>query len=134
MHVEVTMQKAIEIQNFSYRYPDGTIALENINLTVEHGQRLAIIGPNGAGKSTLLLAMAGFVKGSGKVLIDGMQINKKNLKKIRSLLGCCMENPDDQLFMPTLFDDVAFGPLNMGLNTENVKKTVENALLSPAAA
>ncbi len=122
------MQKAIEIQNFSYQYPDGTIALENINLTVEHGQRLAIIGPNGAGKSTLLLAMAGFVKGSGKVLIDGLQINRKNLKKIRSLLGCCMENPDDQLFMPTLFDDVAFGPLNMGLNTENVKKTVENAL------
>ena len=128
------MQKAIEIQNFSYQYPDGTIALDNINLSVEHGQRVAIIGPNGAGKSTLLLAMAGFIKGRGKVLVDGMQINKKNLKKIRSLLGFCMENPDDQLFMPTLFDDVAFGPLNMGLDVEEVKKKVESSLLTVGLA
>ncbi|UCE98693.1 MAG: ATP-binding cassette domain-containing protein [Planctomycetota bacterium] len=122
------MSKAIEIENFSYEYPDGTLALCNICLNVEHSQRLALIGPNGAGKSTLLLAMAGFVKGTGKVFIDGLQINKKNFKKIRTLLGSCLENPDDQLFMPTLFDDVAFGPLNMGIEAEKVKKRVTEAL------
>jgi energy-coupling factor transporter ATP-binding protein EcfA2 len=122
------MPKAIEIDSFSYKYPDGTIALSEITLNIEHNQKVALLGPNGAGKSTLLLAMAGFVKGSGKVLIDGLEINSKNLKKIRGTIGCCLENPDDQLFMPTLFDDVAFGPLNMGLSPEQVKKRVAEAL------
>ena len=122
------MPKAIEINSFSYEYPDGTIALSEITLSIEHGQKVALLGPNGAGKSTLLLAMAGFVKGTGKVLIDGLQISRKNLKKIRTRLGCCMENPDDQLFMPTLFDDVAFGPLNMGITAEQVKDRVADAL------
>jgi len=122
------MPKAIEIDSFSYKYPDGTAALSEITLNIEHDQKVALIGPNGAGKSTLLLAIAGFVKGNGKVLIDGLEINRKNLKKIRTCLGCCLENPDDQLFMPTLFDDVAFGPLNMGLSAEQVKKRVADAL------
>ena len=72
--------------------------------------------------------MAGFVKGTGKVYVDGVEINKKNLKKIRASIGSCLEDPDDQLFMPTLFDDVAFGPLNMGLSPEEVKSSVSNAL------
>lgn len=122
------MSKAIEIDNFSYHYPDGTAALSDITLSVEHGQKLVLIGPNGAGKSTLLLAMAGFIKGTGKVLINGLEINRKNLKKNRTFLGSCLENPDDQLFMPTLFDDVAFGPLNMGLTPEQVKTRVADAL------
>jgi cobalt/nickel transport system ATP-binding protein len=122
------MSKAIEIENFSYHYPDGTAALSDINLSVEHGQKVVLIGPNGAGKSTLLLAMAGFIKGTGKVLIDGLEIHRKNLKKIRTCLGSCLENPDDQLFMPRLFDDVAFGPLNMGLSPEQVKARVTDAL------
>lgn len=122
------MPKAIELRNFSYSYPDGTIALSDVTLSVEHGQRVALIGPNGAGKSTLLLVMAGFIKGTGTVLIDGLEINRNNIKKIRTLLGSCLENPDDQLFMPTLFDDVAFGPLNMGLEAEQVKARVADAL------
>ncbi|MDD5064035.1 MAG: ATP-binding cassette domain-containing protein [Phycisphaerae bacterium] len=122
------MPNAIEIISFSYKYPDGTAALDNITLAVEHGQSLALIGPNGAGKSTLLLAMAGFVKGTGNVLIDGLQINRQNTKKIRALIGSCLEDPDDQLFMPTLFDDVAFGPLNMGLDAEEVKARVTDVL------
>lgn len=122
------MSKAVEMENFSYHYPDGTYALNDINLTIEHGQRVALIGPNGAGKSTLLLAMAGFAKGNGKILIDGLEIEKKNLKKIHRTIGSCMENPDDQLFMPTLFDDVAFGPLNMGLEADEVKMRVNNVL------
>jgi len=122
------MSKAIEIENFSYGYPDGTMALSEIKLSIEHGQKVVLIGPNGAGKSTLLLTMTGFVKGTGKVFVDGLQVNRKNLKQIRACLGSCLENPDDQLFMPTLFDDVAFGPLNMGLDTEQVKKRVADAL------
>jgi energy-coupling factor transporter ATP-binding protein EcfA2 len=122
------MSKAIEIINFSYKYHDGTAALGDISLSIEHGQKVALIGPNGAGKSTLLLVMAGFVKGSGKVFVDGLEINKKNLKKIRTRLGSCLENPDDQLFMPTLFDDVAFGPLNMGLEPDQVRARVTDAL------
>ena len=122
------MPKAIEIENFSYSYPDDTVALSNITLSIEPGQRVALIGPNGAGKSTLLLAMAGFVKGAGKVLVNGLEISRKNLRKIRALLGCCLENPDDQLFMPTLFDDVAFGPLNMGLESQAVKARTADAL------
>ncbi len=122
------MVNAIEIMNFVYKYPDGTVALDGINLTIEHGQKVALIGPNGAGKSTLLLAMAGFAKGSGEIKIDGLVLAKQNLRKIRTIIGCCLENPDDQLFMPTLFDDVAFGPLNMGLSPDEVKTRVENAL------
>ena len=91
-------------------------------------KRVALIGPNGAGKSTLLLAMAGFVKGEGKILIDGLAVEKKNLKRIRRTIGSCLENPDDQLFMPTLFDDVAFGPLNMALEADEVKMRVDNVL------
>ena len=97
-------------------------------MRVEHGEKVVLIGPNGAGKSTLLLAMAGFVTGSGKVRVDGIEVNKKNLKKIRTSLGSCMEDPDDQLFMPTLFDDVAFGPMNMGLETDDAKTRVTKAL------
>lgn len=122
------MSNAIVIENFTYRYPDGTAALSDITLSVEHGQKVALIGPNGAGKSTLLLVMAGFVKGTGKVFVDGLEINRTNLKKIRTCLGSCLEDPDDQLFMPTLFDDVAFGPLNMGLAPEQVKARVADAL------
>ena len=122
------MPPAIEIENFSYTYPDGTIALENINLHIKHTQKVALIGPNGAGKSTLLLALAGFVKGKGNVFIEGVPVNRRNLKKIRTCIGSCLENPDDQLFMPTLFDDVAFGPLNMALETEQVKLRVADAL------
>jgi cobalt/nickel transport system ATP-binding protein len=122
------MAKAIEIKSFSYKYPDGTAALSDINLSIEEKEKVVLIGPNGAGKSTLMLAMAGFATGQGEIIIKGLKVEKKNLKKIRTIIGCCFENPDDQLFMPTLFDDVAFGPLNMGLDTEQVKMRVAQAL------
>ena len=122
------MSKAIELIDFSYSYPDGTPALTEITLSIEHGHKVALIGPNGAGKSTLLLAMAGFIKGTGRVLVDGLEVNSKNIRQIRAMLGCCLEDPDDQLFMPTLFDDVAFGPLNMGLDAEQVRARVTEAL------
>ncbi|MHC5060338.1 MAG: energy-coupling factor ABC transporter ATP-binding protein [Planctomycetota bacterium] len=122
------MAKAVEIENFSYNYPDGTNALADINLSIAAGEKVAIIGPNGAGKSTLLLAMSAFVKGTGSVFIDGIEAKSENTKKIRSVLGLVMQNPDEQLFMPTLFDDVAFGPMNMGLDEGEVKKRTADAL------
>jgi len=122
------MSKAVEIKNLSYKYPDGTVALEDINLSVQAGEKVALIGPNGAGKSTLLLAMTGFLRGSGKVFVDGLEVNKKNMRQIRASIGSCLDNPDDQLFMPTLQDDVAFGPLNMGLESEQVEQRVAEAL------
>lgn len=122
------MTKAIEIKDFTYKYPDGTAALSNITLSIEQGQKVVLIGPNGAGKSTLMLAMAGFAKGRGEITVKGLKVEKQNLRKIRTIIGCCFENPDDQLFMPTLFDDVAFGPLNMGFNAEQVKARVAQSL------
>jgi cobalt/nickel transport system ATP-binding protein len=122
------MTASVEMRDFSYRYPDGTAALDRVSLSIDHGQRVVLVGPNGAGKSTLLLAMAGFIRGTGHVWIDGMEVCPANTKKIRTLLGCCMEEPDDQLFMPTLYEDVAFGPLNMGLDPHEVKHRVEDAL------
>jgi len=119
--------QAVELVNFSYRYPDGTPALSDITLGIGAGENVAVIGPNGAGKSTLLLAMAGLIKGTGKVFVGGTEVSRGNMKKIRRTIGCCLENPEDQLFMPTLFDDVAFGPLNMGLSTEQVKAAVAGA-------
>jgi cobalt/nickel transport system ATP-binding protein len=122
------MAKAVEIENFSYDYPDGTKALVDIDLTIAHGEKVAIIGPNGAGKSTLLLAMSAFLKGAGKIVIDGVEASAKNAKQIRSVLGLVMQNPDEQLFMPTLFDDVAFGPMNMALGEGEVKERTVGAL------
>jgi cobalt/nickel transport system ATP-binding protein len=122
------MPNAVEIENFSYSYPDGTAALHDITLEIKSGERLALIGPNGAGKSTLLLAMAGFVKGAGRVSVDGVRVNGRNKKRLRTAIGCVLQNPDEQLFMPTLFDDVAFGPLNMGLTGDELTGRVEKVL------
>ena len=122
------MPRAVEIENFSYDYPDGTKALVDVNLGIAHGEKVAFIGPNGAGKSTLLLAMSAFLKGTGRISIDGVEATAKNAKKIRSVLGLVMQNPDEQLFMPTLFDDVAFGPMNMALDESEVKKRTGEAL------
>ncbi len=119
---------AIEIIDFSYAYPDGTSALDHVTLTIGQGEKVALIGPNGAGKSTLLLAIGGFVTGPGRIRIWGVERTAKTLKPLRSVVGCCMENPDDQLFMPTLREDVAFGPLNMGLGLHEVETRVRAAL------
>jgi cobalt/nickel transport system ATP-binding protein len=122
------MPGAIEIENFSYTYPDGTVALSDISLKISPGERIALIGPNGAGKSTLLLAVNGFLKGSGRVIIDGKQVTGRNKKEIHTAIGCVLQNPDEQLFMPTLFDDVAFGPLNMGITGDELTERVEQVL------
>lgn len=122
------MSYAIEIENFSYDYHDGVKALDDITLSVEQGSKVALIGPNGAGKSTLLLAISLFLKGSGKIKIAGMIASDANKKKIRTKITSVLQNPDEQLFMPTLFDDIAFGPMNMGLSDDEVRQRTHQAL------
>jgi cobalt transport protein ATP-binding subunit len=120
--------KAIEIENLSYQYPDGTQALSKINLSLSPGERVAILGPNGAGKSTLLLHLNGTLQGKGKVQIFGLAVSKQNLSKIRNLVGMVFQDPDDQLFLTTVYDDVAFGPLNQNLPPQEIEERVQQAL------
>jgi cobalt/nickel transport system ATP-binding protein len=119
---------ALELNEIGYSYPDGRVALSGINLNIAAGERLIIVGPNGAGKSTLLMTLNGLFKPSGSLTVAGLPLHKKNLPEIRRLVGLVFQDPDDQLFMPTVFEDVAFGPINMGLNEHEVVHAVEYAL------
>lgn len=120
--------KAIEIKNLSFAYPDGQQALKNISLSVGLGESVAIVGPNGAGKSTLLLHLNGILRGNGAVRVLGLTVEEKHFREIRSKVGLVFQNPDDQLFSPTVFDDVAFGSINIGLPEEEVQRRVTWAL------
>ncbi len=119
---------AIEMKDVRFAYPDGTLALDGIDLAVEEGESVGVVGPNGAGKSTLLLHLNGILQGRGEVNIFGLPVKKDNLKEIRRRVGLVFQDPDDQLFSPTVFDDVAFGPINMGLPADEVKREVKRAL------
>ncbi|MBN2517573.1 MAG: ABC transporter ATP-binding protein [Candidatus Altiarchaeota archaeon] len=120
--------KIIEISGLQFAYPNGRKALGGVELVVERGESLALIGPNGSGKSTLLLHLNGILVGSGDIKIFGLPVGKKNLAEIRKRVGVVFQDPDDQLFSPTVFDDVAFGPINLGLKKEEVGKRVYEAL------
>ncbi len=119
---------AVEIRDLTYTYPDGTPALEGVNLVIEEGESVGIVGPNGAGKSTLLLHLNGILQGQGEVRIFGLPVEKRNIREIRRRVGLVFQDPDDQLFSPTVFDDVAFGPVNMGLSKDEVITEVKRAL------
>ena len=120
--------KIICIKNLHYSYPDGTKALSDINLEIQCGESLGIIGSNGAGKSTLLLHFNGILQGTGNISVAGERLTDKNLSKIRSIVGLVFQDPDSQLSMPTVFDDVGFGPINMDMPQEEVEKSVHKAL------
>lgn len=125
------MREAITVKNLNYTYPDGTKALEDISMVTYEGERVAIIGPNGAGKTTLLLHLNGILRGSdGQVEVFGKNVEKVKREEIIKEVGIVFQDPDDQLFMPTLFDDLAFGPINLGLPEEEVRERVKMALLS----
>ena len=121
----------LEVENLYYKYPDGTEALNGINFKAEKGEMVALLGPNGAGKSTLFLHFNGILKPyKGNVLVKGKPIkyNSKSLLEVRKTVGIVFQNSDDQLFAPTVKQDVAFGPLNLGLSKEEVEKRVKEAL------
>jgi len=119
---------AIDIRDLYYSYPDGNRALDGITFQIFKNEKTAIVGPNGAGKSTLLMHFNGVKRGKGKVFIDGLLLNDKNLGEVRKKVGLVFQNPEDQLFSPTVFDDVAFGPLNMRYPEDEVIRRVKNAL------
>ena len=118
----------IKIENLEFEYPDGTKALSGVNLYISHGESVAILGSNGAGKSTLLKLLNGtLLAKSGKIDIGGTVITKNSLKKIRSAVGIVFQNTDNQLFMPTVCENVAFGPMNFGM-IDQIEEIVNNAL------
>jgi len=119
---------AIQVIDLSFSYPDQTKALENINFSLEKGGSLGIIGPNGAGKSTLLLHLNGVLKKDRTVKVFGEFIIKDNIKSIRKDVGIVFQDPNDQLFLPTVFDDVAFGPLNLGMDRDHIRNKVIGTL------
>ena len=117
------------VRNVSYKYPDGTHALSDINLEVEKGEFIGLLGANGSGKTTLLRAMDKLLKGvEGSVYLGGVDIRTLTPKEIYKKVGLVFQNPDDQLFAPTLFEDVAFGPTNMGFAADEVERRVMSAL------
>ena len=121
----------LSTENLSFTYPDGTQALKNINIEIEKGEKVAIIGPNGAGKSTLFSHFNGLTEPtSGCVKIEGKPISfeKDELLKVRQKVGIVFQDPNDQLFAPTVKEDIAFGPMNLGLSYDEVEKRVEDAL------
>jgi cobalt/nickel transport system ATP-binding protein len=124
----------IEVKNLHHSYPDGTVALKDISLRISHGESVALIGANGAGKSTLLQHLNGaLTTARGSVTIGDFPINRQTLARIRRTVGMVFQNPDDQLFMPTVYDDVAFGPFNLGLRGEDLEQKVAAALTAVGA-
>lgn len=122
---------AVLVEDLCYRYPgaEGRLALDGVTLAIEPGERLAILGASGAGKSTFLLQLNGVLTPtSGTVTIHGMRVHAGSLRQIRSQVGIVFQNPDDQLFTPTVEEDVAFGPLNMGCGTNEVQARISEAL------
>ena len=120
--------KVLEIKGLHFAYPDGHAALNGIDLVLGAGEKVALVGPNGAGKSTLMLHLNGILLGQGSLRVAGLELEKNNLPQIRAQVGVVFQNPDDQLFSPTVFEDVAFGPLHMGLPEAEVRQRVDAAL------
>ncbi len=118
----------LSVRDLHFSYPDGHTALNGVSLNLSEGDKVALVGPNGAGKSTLMLHLNGILMGKGEVEVSGMRLTRDNLPAIRSLVGLVFQNPDDQLFSPTVFEDVAFGPLHMGLPEDEVRTRVDAAL------
>jgi cobalt/nickel transport system ATP-binding protein len=122
------VEPLIQIDRLNYVYPDGNVALQDISLVVNRGEKVSIVGANGAGKSTLLLHLNGVISGKGTITVDGLECNKQNLGRIRAKVGVVFQNPDDQLFSISVYDDVAYGPRYQGFSKEEIDRRVEKAL------
>ncbi|MDC3277213.1 energy-coupling factor ABC transporter ATP-binding protein [Acidimicrobiia bacterium] len=123
------MSKYLEITNLTYEYPDGYKALNEISFNLEEGDSLGILGPNGAGKTTLILHLNGILgEMDGSIKLNNLEFVEDNLAEIRKTVGVVFQDPDDQLFMPTVLEDVMFGPKNFGFSEEASRKNAEEAL------
>jgi cobalt transport protein ATP-binding subunit len=126
---------SVEIHDLRFAYPDGFEALKGISLAIARGEKVALIGPNGAGKSTLMLHLNGINEpAAGSVTIAGMPVTRATIGRIRAEVGLVFQDPDDQLFSPTVYDDVAFGPIHMGLPKDEVDTRVTAALAAVGLA
>lgn len=119
---------SLELQRVSFTYPDGTQALRGVSFSLAPGERVALLGGNGAGKSTLLQSLNGLLSAEGRISVGGLEVSERNLREIRRRVGVVFQQPDDQLFCPTVYDDIAFGPRALGHNEAQVATAVEEML------
>lgn len=118
----------IEFQNVSFSYDSGHPVVENLNFSIHKGETVGLIGANGAGKSTIMKLLLGLVTGEGRITVDGLTLNKQNIPVIRKKIGFVLQDSDNQMFMPTVYEDMIFGPRNYGLSKEETERRVDDVL------